>query len=190
MARPLKVFTVHSHASYVPHHIINDVIGAPSHVRQGNIFVVARTKKDASTFLGEKLGGRYKVSEIDEARGIHFEAFAAATSYLSTEADAYEGRIAVSWGRGNETYAVETFIHGWKVVGETTHQDPENERNFLKKPIFVPAKPEPKPVRLVIELDAHTDPRVIEVLRAASSVFVKDASSPVGKVASGKVVES
>lgn len=187
MPRPLKVFTVHSHASYVPPHIINDVIGAPSHIRQGNIYVVARTKKDASAFLDKKLGGRYAVSVIDEARGNHFDAFMDGTAYLDTDSPVFEGAVVVSWGRGSQTYAAES-INGWVVVGETTHIDPENERNLLKKPVFVAAAPVAKPVRITIELDADTDPAIVaEITKVGMSVIV---ASGIDEKATGTVIES
>lgn len=188
MARPLKVFAVHGHASYVPHHIINDVIGAPSHIRQGNIYVVARTKKDASQFLGEKLGSRYKVSEIDEARGIHFEAFMNATAFLDVNSPVFEGAVAVSWGNGGERFAVET-VNGWTLVGETTHQDPENPRRYLQKPIFVPVKVAPKPVRVTIELDADMDPELVAKLLAGGRCTIAFGRITAREVV-GKVVES
>lgn len=189
MARPLKVFTVHGHASHIPPGIINDVLGAPSHIQQGGIFVVARTKKDAAQFLGDKLGGRYKTSEIDEATGNHITAFLDATRFLCTTSDVYEGKIAVSWGQGSQGYAVETFINGWEVVGETTHKDPANPHLFLQKPIFVPANAPAKPVRITIELDADSDASIVAELIKAGKVFL-EPSVDSGRFVLGKVVES
>lgn len=190
MPRPLKIFTVEGHAAHVPSRIINDVIGAPSHVRQGNVYVVARTKKDATHFLSTKLKMHWKVSEIREASGNHLDAFTNATRFLSTISDAYEGSVAVSWGNGGERFAV-PVMGIWTLVGETTFKDPARHpesRKLLPKPIFVPAKPAPKPVRVTIELDTDSDPQIIADLIKAEKIFL-EPSADSGRFVFGRVVQ-
>jgi hypothetical protein len=185
MPRPLKIFTVEGRVAHLPSHVINDVLGAPRHINQGHVYVVARTKKDATHYLSTALKTHWKVSEIHEASGNHLEAFINGARFLGTDHDSYESKVAVSWGRGGERFAV-PIEDTWTLVGETTHRDPANPRNLLKRPFFVPATPAPKPVRLVIELDADTDPAVIERFRAGLSVLVNTQDVR----ALGMVVES
>lgn len=191
MARPLKVFTVEGHLSHLPARIINDTLGAPKHVSQGRIYVVARTKKDASQHLSDKIGSPFKVSELHEASGNHLDAFRAATAFLETTSDIYDGAVAVSHGTGSEKFAVPSASTdtGWIVVGETTHKDPANPRNFLRKPIFVPADAPTKPVRITIELDADADPDIVAELIKARKVFL-EPSVDSGRFVLGMVVKS
>lgn len=186
MARPLKIFTVESHVSHISPRIINDVLGAPRHVCQGEVYVVARTKKDAGKFLLDAGLGDWRTGVIHEASGNHLVAFLDATAYLGTTSDVYEGKVAVSWDSGGERFAV-LIGDTWTLVGETSYRDPTNPRGLLSKPIFIPATPPAKPVHLVIELDPNTDPAVIETFRVGLSVFV---NSSISDRATGTVVDS
>jgi len=168
MARPLKIFTVHGHVSHLPSTIINDVLGAPRHVSQGRIYVVAHTKKAASARLAEVLGGRpHPTNVIDEASDTGLVAFIEATAFLGTDSDLHDGTVAASYGNGDKRFAV-LLSGGWTLVGHTTYKNPENERDFLSKPVFVPIaqeeKPKAEPRRVTIEFDADMDPELIERL--------------------------
>jgi hypothetical protein len=190
MARPLKIFKIESHVAHIHPRIINDVLGAPRHVQQGNVYVVARTKAEATRFLVDAQLGSWRTSNIHEASGNHLVAFLDATAYLGTTSDVYEGKVAISWGIGGERFAVPIGLDDdWTVVGETTYKDPANPRKHLDKPVFVPAAPPAKPVRLVIELDADMDPELIERLIATKRCTIAFGRISTHEVV-GKVVES
>lgn len=194
MPRPLKVFTVHGHVSHLPARVINGVLGAPSHITQGRIYVVARSKKAASQRIAELFGGRpHSTSVIDEARGDSLVAFTGATTFLDTDSDLSEGTVATSWGPGGDERFAVLLSNDWIVVGHTTYQDPGNPRKHLFKPIFVPVvqeeKPKAEPVRITIELDADADPVIVAELITAGKVFL-EPSVDSGRFVFGKVVQS
>lgn len=182
MPRPLKVFTIEGCYSHAPHAALK-ALGAPSHITQATMYVAARTKKDALQYLNNATRGNFKSHEMHEASGNSLDAIRAGGYFFD---DNDEGRVAIMWGRGSGGKVVVPSADGWTVVGEVTHQDPENERNFLRKPIFVHAKPAPKPIRLVIELDADTDTgvaaKLIEGVRCRISFGRITAYDVVGKV--------
>ena len=189
MPRPLKIFTVDSYVSHISPKIINDVLGAPWHISQGHVYVVARTKKDAARFLSDAGLGNWKTGVIHETNGNHLVAFTSATGFLGTNADTYEGNVAVACDvLGGDRFAV-PGPGGWEVVGETTFKDPENPRRRLNRPWFVPVDRTPhKPIRLVIELDADTPAEAVQALLAHTMLRVSDVTNTT--YAFGKVIES
>lgn len=178
MARELKSFTIEGCYSHLPREIL-DVLGAPSHVNQGDIYVLARTKKDAAERLSRLLNGPVQPRWIHEGRGNSVEAIASATSFYQDEGDIVALRSSspskVAVPRGGQ----------WFLVGETTYQVP-GERKFLPKPIFVPVEKPAEPVRITIELDADMDPDLVARLIAGTRCTVGfgriDHHEVVGKV--------
>lgn len=180
MARPLKIFTIEGCYSHLPAELLG-LLGAPKHITQGDIYVLAITKKDAAERLSKAAGGTVRPGHIHETAGNDIMAVVDGTSFLRDEGD-----IVAMWGRGSKNVAVSRGSQ-WFLVGETTHKDPANPRNWLNKPIFVPVEPKPEPVRLVIELDADMDRELIEKLlvpgaRCAVAFGRIDRHEVVGKV--------
>jgi hypothetical protein len=179
MARPLKIFTIESHLSLAPHDALK-ALGGPSHIIQASMYVIARTKKDAAQFLINAGHTGCRADHVHETWSNYAVALREATSFLQAE-----GAVAIM--SDSNRRVVVPGLHGWEVVGEFTFRDPENSHRMLPKPRFIIDKQrQVRPVRLVIELDADTDPAVIESFRVGLSVFV---NSSIDDRAVGTVVE-
>lgn len=179
MARELKIYTVEGRYSHAPQDALN-ALQAPSHIRQATMYVIARTKKDAVQYLNDATRSNFKLREMHLAMGNNLDAILTGSSYLSEEKE-----VAITWGRGSQNVVIQG-PGGWKLVGETIRIIP-GERRTLLKPVFRAIDPTPAPVRITIELDANTDPAVIETFQAGLSVII---ASSINDKATGTVVES
>lgn len=177
MARPLSIHTIQTCDSFLPQNALK-ALGAQLHDTQGAVYVVARTKKDATERLSTATGGRVRPTSVFPGTGFDVEAVATATTFLNSEGDliAMQNRkVAVCRGGS------------WFLVGKISYKDPASPHKLLQKPIFVPVATPAKPVRITIELDVNTDPAVIKTFLVGHSVIV---ASSISDKATGKVVES
>ncbi len=182
MPRPLKTFIVEGNVSHAPQGALK-ALGVPSHIQQASLLVVARTKKDAAQFLVDAGDTGRRPEHLRETSWNYVTALQAATGFLTHESNVVALR---SMGQGPIAVA---FGGQWSAVGEFTHRHPDTGK-YSVMPIFVPSsQSEPvKPVRITIELDADTDPVVIEDLRASAALHIMASLS--GATALGKVVKS
>lgn len=170
MPRELKSFTIQTSSSF-PKQTVMRALGAERQ-SQADLYVLARTKKDAIARLSEHMGTRAAPASVYEGRGDVVEAIAEATSFYEGEGD----MIATVGIAGNRNVAV---LRGgqWHAVGETTHRDPGKPGKFLQKPIFVPVEQPPaQPVRITIELDADTPADVVRMLLERTVLRVTDGT--------------
>jgi hypothetical protein len=78
MPRPLKVFTIWT-ANSMPTAAALHAVQAESHVRQGHVYIVARTKADVIRLVGEqRFMERVRSGDIHEASGYDVKALIAA----------------------------------------------------------------------------------------------------------------